>query len=76
MIIHTQKIRIILETNNEQEKIYDNFQMIGGSEMIDDIIAIVADVAEIFIDVWINKITRRKKNEDEKSKLEGQKDER
>lgn len=44
--------------------------------MIDDIIAIVADVAEIFIDVWINKITRRKKNEDEKSKLEGQKDER
>lgn len=70
MIIHTQKIRIILETNNEQEKIYDNFQMIGGSEMIDDIIAIVADVAEIFIDVWINKITRRKKNEDEKSKID------
>lgn len=37
--------------------------------MIDEIISIVADIADFFINLWIDKIFRRKKEDEEKSKL-------
>ncbi len=35
--------------------------------MIDEIISIVADIADFFINIWIDKIFRRKKEDEEKS---------
>lgn len=35
--------------------------------MVETIITIVVDIAVFFIDLWINKITSRKKNEKEKN---------